>query len=65
MTSFSLWPVIPLGIAGSAVFNLAPVYLTDASHRLMLNDQEIGQLMGVEIAGIAIASVLAMVLIRF
>lgn len=59
-----LWPVILTGVAGVAVFNLAPLFLRAAAARFSLSDDEIGWLMAVEIAGIALASFTVLVVAK-
>lgn len=51
------------GVAGTAMFNLAPLFLAAAADRFMLDDTQIGQLISVEIAGIALASFAGLFLI--
>ncbi|MET0068018.1 MAG: MFS transporter [Candidatus Thiodiazotropha sp.] len=53
-----LWPIILCGVAGSAVFNLAPLYLSASAQHFALDDRQVGWLMSAEIAGIALASLL-------
>lgn len=58
----SLWPVVLIGVAGVAVFNLAPLFLRAAAARFSLGDDAIGWLLGAEIAGIALASFAVLVI---
>lgn len=57
---FPVWPVAMAGIAGAAMFNLAPAFLASNAAWFGLDDRQIGWLMSAEIAGIAIASVLTL-----
>ena len=57
---FPVWPVVMAGIAGAAMFNLAPAFLASNAAWFGLDDRQIGWLMSAEIAGIAIASVLTL-----
>lgn len=59
----ALWPMVLCGVAGAAVFNLAPLYLAASAQRFALDDRQVGWLMSAEIAGIALAS-LAVLLLR-
>jgi len=51
-----LGAAIGTGVAGAAMFNLAPLFLAAAAERFTLSDQQIGGLISVEVAGIALAS---------
>lgn len=62
--AFAMWPVVLAGLAGAAMFNLAPLYLETNGSRFGLNDQQIGWLMSVEVAGIALASLLVLIWMR-
>ncbi|MEE4376512.1 MAG: MFS transporter [Candidatus Competibacteraceae bacterium] len=48
----ALW----LGIAGSAMFNLSPIFLASLSDAFQLTNRQIGLLAGIEIGGFAVAS---------
>jgi MFS family permease len=61
---FSLWPVVLTGVAGAAMFNLAPLFLQTSGVHFELDDRQIGWLMGTEIFGIALASVAMFFLMR-
>ncbi|MCB1773698.1 MAG: hypothetical protein KDI88_08790 [Gammaproteobacteria bacterium] len=60
----ALWGPISCGVAGAAAFNLAPLYLDGMRRRLGLDDAQTGWLMGAEIAGIALAAMLALAACR-
>lgn len=51
------------GLCGAATFNLAPLFLPAAARSFHLSDREIGLLMGVEVGGLALASILTLLLI--
>lgn len=46
-------------VVGSSMFNLEPLFLAAAAKKFLLDDNQIGWLAGIEIAGIAFASLLA------
>ncbi|MFV1998423.1 MAG: hypothetical protein ACC641_10480 [Acidiferrobacterales bacterium] len=53
----ALWSAIWLGIVGSAIFNLEPLFLAAATEQFQLSNKQIGFLASSELAGIALASV--------
>ncbi len=55
----NLLAAILCGLSGAAMLNLSPLYLAAATNQFLLNDRQMGWLMSVEIAGIALASLLA------
>lgn len=54
-----LWSAIWLGIVGSLIFNLEPLFLAAATEKYQLSHQQIGFLVGSEIGGMALASMTA------
>jgi predicted MFS family arabinose efflux permease len=58
----AIWPALVAVLTGAAVFNLAPLYLEASARRYALDQQQIGWLMSAEIAGIALASFLVLLL---
>lgn len=52
-----LWSAIWLGIIGSVIFNLVPLFLATATEKYQLSNQQIGFLVGSEIGGMALASI--------
>ncbi len=53
---------IGAGVAGTAMFNLAPLFLSAAMEAFRLDDRQIGLLIGTEIAGISLASLAGVLL---
>lgn len=53
----ALWSAIWLGVIGSAIFNLEPLFLAAATEKFQLSNQQIGFLASSEIAGMALASI--------
>jgi len=62
--AFPLWPVVVIGVAGTAMFNVAPLFLQTQAAHFELSDREIGWLMAAEIVGIALASVVMLLSMR-
>lgn len=52
----TLWSAIGLGITGSSIFNLTPLFLAAADRQFQLNANSAGLLAGSELAGIAFIS---------
>ncbi|GJM07840.1 MAG: hypothetical protein DHS20C11_01160 [Lysobacteraceae bacterium] len=59
-----LLAAIVIGVAGTAMFNLSPMVLSAAADLLQLSDQQLGWLMGAEVFGIAIASIVVLAFTR-
>ena len=52
-----------VAMAGTAMFNLSPLYLAAAAAEHGFTDHQLGFLMSLEVAGIALASLLVLILI--